>query len=254
MARGNAHCRRAARTLARTALALLVVVGALGGLDSRGVVALQDDEAAAVLDDAVQTMAGVTSFHFNLTTPRGESLFMENLELAGLEGDVQRPDQFRAEVTAKASIIEVTVKVVGIGTTLWVTDPMATEETFVELDLNDAATDDAPPLADLLNPDRLLLAAVDQIEEPSVIGMVDIDGVATTRIDGIVDLSEVQAGTPVPGLQLNTPFPISIWVDADGFVRRLELDGPLTDAESRNVIRRLDLTAYNDPVTIEPPV
>lgn len=241
------------RQIVRAALLALAVVPLLTATEARPLAAQED--AAALLAQSAETMADLDSFHFELTTPRGQTLFMENLELAGLEGDVARPDRFRATATAKAAIIEVSVDVVGIGTRLWVTDPTAEEERYVELDAAAAAGADGAALTDLLNPDRVLLEAVALIDAPAIGGEDEIDGEETTRIDGTVDLSRIASmATPVPGLRTDQPFPISVWIDAEGRVRRLEMDGPLTTAESPDVVRRLDLSAFDEPVAIEPPV
>lgn len=238
------------------ALAAMLVVPLV--LGTAPAAATAQDDATALLGRAAETMAGLDAFHFELSTPRGQTLFMENLELAGLEGDVQRPDSFRASVTARAAIVELSVRVVGIGTRLWVTNPMSQDEAFQEIDLGQSATEggmDGAGLVDLLNPDRVLLQAVERIENPTIVGEDEIDGVAVTRVDGTVDLSRIQAdGTPVPGLLTDDPLPVSIWIDEAGRVIRLELDGPLTAAESPDVLRRLDLSAFDEPVDIQPPV
>lgn len=236
-------------------VAMLVVPQMLGSAPAA--VTAQDD-ATALLGRAAETMADLNAFHFELSTPRGQTLFMENLELAGLEGDVQRPDSFRANVTARAAIVELSVRVVGIGTRLWVTNPMSQDEAFQEIDLGQSATEggmDGSSLVDLLNPDRVLLQAVERIENPTVAGEDEIDDVAVTRVDGTVDLAQIQSdGTPVPGLLTDDPLPVSIWIDEAGRVIRLELDGPLTAAEPTDVLRRLDLSAFDEPVDIQPPV
>ena len=216
--------------------------------------AAQDEDAAALLDRAAATMAALDAFHFSLTTPRGQTLFMENLELAGIEGDVQRPDRFRATATAKAAIIELDVKIVGIGTRLWVTDPTAQEEQYIEFDAAQTGGAEGGSPIDLLNPDRVLLEAVELIEEPVVAGEDEVDGADTTRIDGTFDLGRLQAlGTPVPGLVTNQALPVSLWIDDQGRVRRLELEGPLTAVEGPDVVRRLDLSAFDEPVDIQAP-
>lgn len=240
----------AARLLALPLLLGLIIVG--GG---RPAVAQDGDGAPELLERAAATMASLESFHFELSTPRGETVFLEGLELAGLEGDVQRPDRFQASATARAAIVELSVDVVGIGTRLWVTDPTQEGQQFQELDLSGEAGEGGASLVDLLNPDRVLLEAVTFIEEPTVAGEDEIDGAPTTRVDGTFDLSRLQAeGTPVPGLRTDRPLPVSIWIDAEGRVRRLELEGPLTTAEMPDVVRRLDLTAFDEPIEIEPPV
>ncbi|MDP9365152.1 MAG: LppX_LprAFG lipoprotein [Chloroflexota bacterium] len=238
-------------------LALVAVCLLLPGASAAS--SRQDDaEANDLLQRAAETMAGLDSFHFELSTPRGQTLFMENLELAGLGGDVQRPDRFRANVAARAAIVELSVRVVGIGTRLWVTNPMSQDEAFQEIDLGQGTADggtDGAALVDLLNPDRILLQAVERIDEPTVVGEDEIDGTTVTRVDGTVDLSQIRAdGTPVPGLLTDDPLPVSIWIDDAGRVVRLELDGPLTTAEPPDVLRRLDLSAFDEPIDIQPPV
>ena len=239
------------RAFAGTILPLLCLVAPLVATPAPS--SAQDTaEATELLEHATTTIAGVASFHFKLTTPRGQTRFMENFELTGIEGDVQRPDRFRATITAKAAIIELTVKVVGVGTQLWVTDPMSQEERYVEIDLHQGQGASA---AALLNPDRVLLAALHFIENPTVAGEDEIDGVETTRIAGTFDLARVApSGTPVPGLQLQDPLLVSFWIDDAGHLRRLELDGPLTTDEPPDVRRRLDLSAFDEPVDIQPPV
>src|SRR5690606_5221743 len=73
------------------------------------------EDVTAVITRAAERMAKVQSFHFTVTTPRGKTQITEQIELAGVEGDIQRPDRFRASFTAKAAVVTLTVKVVGIG-------------------------------------------------------------------------------------------------------------------------------------------
>ena len=123
-------CRATHRGLPCVILVLLAVLA----LAPAGAVA-QDDDATALLERAAETMAGLDSFHFELSTPRGRTLLLENIELVGLEGDVQRPDRFRASATGRAAIVELSVDVVGVGTRLWVTNPLGGAEQFEEIDL-----------------------------------------------------------------------------------------------------------------------
>ncbi len=251
MNRNPTRPRRAAIGALHLVLPLLILLLAAPSTAT----ATQEEDAGALLDRAAAAMAALDSFHFALTTPRGQTLFMENLELAGIVGDVQRPDRFRATVTAKAAIIELDVRIVGIGTRLWITDPTAQDEQYVEFDAADAAGAEGTSPIDLLNPDRVLLEAVDLIKEPVVAGEDEVDGADTTRIDGTFDLARVQAlGTPVPGLAAADDLPVSLWIDDEGRVRRLELEGPLTAVEGPDVVRRLDISAFDEPIDIQPPV
>jgi hypothetical protein len=221
-------------------------------------VAAQED-ARPLLEQAAATMADVTSFHFQMSTPRGRSLILNELELAEFQGDVQRPDRFRAEFKAKAAIIAITFKVIGVGDQLWVTDPMSEDEAWIQVDAGNVAE---VALPDILNPDRLLQAAVEVIQDPKIVGEEEIDGVKTTRVEGTFDPRVANqrvtefAGTPVPELSSltgDTPIPVVIWIDETNHIRRVEFQGPLTAADEGDVIRRFDLTKIDEPVDIQPP-
>lgn len=218
----------------------------------------EDAEAVALLRQAAEAMAALDGFHFELSTPRGQTLLLENIELVRVEGDVQRPDSFRASIGARAAIIDLSLRAVGIGSRIWVTNPLSEDDAFQELDLGqgiDGSEMDGATLVDLLNPDRILLQAVEQIQDPTIVGQDEIDGTDVTRVDGTVDLSRLEAdGTPIPGLRTEAPLPVTIWIDDVGRVVRLELEGPLTAAEPLDVVRRLDLSRFDEPIDIQPPL
>lgn len=247
------------RLTRRSALALGAALLASPIL-SRGVGA-QDpsQDAGPLLQQAATTMAAIQAFHFKMSTPEGRSLIVNEIELSGFEGDVQRPDRFRVEFTAKMAIVSLSVKVVGIGDQLWVTDPMSKEESWIQVGMDDMGPVELPSI---LNPDRLLQAAVSVIEEPKLAGDEEIDDLKTTRIDGTFDPQKVNqqvtelAGTPVPELSNITadqPIPVSIWLDETAHLRRVVFDGPLTAADEGNVVRQFDLTNIDQPVDIQPP-
>jgi hypothetical protein len=157
------------------------------------------------------------------------------------------------------AIVSLSVKVVGIGGQLWVTDPMSRDESWIQVGMDDMGPVELP---DILNPDRLLQAAVSVIEEAKLVGEEEIDDLKTTRIDGTFDPQKVNqqvtelAGTPVPELTSITadqPIPVSLWLDETAYLRRVEFNGPLTAADEGNVVRRFDLTKINEPVDIQPP-
>jgi lipoprotein LprA len=243
--------RRSALALAAASLALQTLPGNVHAQDA-------SQDAGPLPEQAEIAMSVIQSFHFQMSTPEGRSLIVDEIELSGFEGDVQRPDRFYVEFTAKVAFVSLTVKVIGIGQQLWVTDPMAGEESWVQVGLDEGPI----PLPDILNPDRLLQAAVRVIQEPKLAGEEEIDGVKTTRIDGTFDPKQVNqqvaefAGTPVPELSSITsdqPIPVSIWLDDTARLRRVEFDGPLTAADESDVVRRFDLTKVDEPVDIQPP-
>lgn len=223
-------------------------------------------DATAMLVQAAAAMARLKSFHFALSTPQGTTKILEAFELIRLEGDVLRPDRYQATIDATAAGFDVSLEAIGVGDKLWVTDPI-TGGGFVEVPLDSAMGDAGPRLDQIVNPDRLWLAALAVITDPVVVGDNTIEGEPVTRIDGIVDLQRVlgDESTPAAGGAAPTedgglieplldPLPLSVWITTAGYLRRLEVEGPLLTGEAANVVRRLDLTRFDEPVTIEPPV
>jgi hypothetical protein len=241
------------RTIAVVGLAAMMLFSGNATTSAKG------EDATALLTQAATTMAGVQTFQFELSTVQGQSTIFQNLELAGVEGSVQRPDRFQAKITAKVAIIEVTVDVIGIGTHLWVTDQMSRANNYVDVTGECGAVSSvADTIAALINPDRLLLTAVGLVQNPIVDGNEKIDGTETTRITGTVDLSKLeQFATATPefasDLLIFGQMPVTIWIDDSGHVVSLEIEGPLTKDESPDVVRRLDLFDFDQPVTIEEP-
>ena len=242
---------------------LVLVFGAVraAGQTTPAGTAAEDGEAVALLRDAAEAMAEVDSFHFVLSNERGTTALVEGLEVAGAEGDVQRPDRFRATVEASFAGLPLEVQLVGVGSRLWLTNPTGDGESFQEFQVD-------PELLATISPDALLQAAVDAIEEPEVAGEEEIDGDPVTVVDGVVDpvalleTAQERLGAPEGvdataaaeiGAALDEPLFVEIWIDEAGRVRRLDLEGALTAAEEENVVRRLDLSAFDEPVEIDPP-
>jgi lipoprotein LprA len=211
------------------------------------------DDAKSILEHAVKAMAKVKSFHFKLTTEGGTTTVMEGFELNALEGDVVRPDSFQAKATVKVAIISLDVHIIGIGEHVWVTDPRSATGSYIEITGQSGETGNPLTITDLLNPDRLLLQAVDLIQEPKVDGTEKIDDVETTRIKGIFDPTKTGIATPTTDVLTLHPMPVEIWIDGDGLVRRMRLDGPLTTAEAGSIKRILELTKFDEKVEIKAP-
>lgn len=246
-------------------LGLLVVLPAVQMMGSAQASAQDDPDAQALLQQAATAMAGVQSFQFTLSSEKGKTVILDQLELGDVSGAVQRPDRFRATARADvAGLASLNVEVIGIGTRIWVTNPLGEAGgggKYIELDLGSA--EEAQTIVELLNPDQLLLRAIDVLQEPEIRGEDEIDGVNATVIEGTFDPSnalDILAGTPTAtevssetGVNFAGPVPVLVWIDESGLVRRVRIEGPLIEGEATDVVRRLDVTAYNEPVDIQPP-
>jgi hypothetical protein len=211
-------------------------------------------DASAMLTSAAQTMTELQSFHFVLTTVNGTTQFYEGLELSQLEGDVVRPDRFRASAKVHIVIADVDVKLISVGGRVWITDPTSGGDRYI--DVGDMGASGFDPVV-LLNPDRWILPAVDAVNDPVVAGQETINGADSTRIDGTIDLKSTlkMNGTEAPGWIISIPdsMPVSIWIDDENRIVRIRVTGPILQTEAKDLIRQIDFSNFNEPIEIEAP-
>ncbi len=246
------------RVVLQSMLAAAIAPAALSSIRTAGA-----QDAAGLLKQSATAMAAVQSFVFSMKTVQGKTQLFGNLELQDVEGAVQRPDRFKSDITVGASIVSVTVKVIGIGNRVWVTNPMSADQKFVEASGGEGDSS-ADTLSSLLNPDRLFVAAVEAIQNPAIDGTEQIDGVDTTRIKGKVDLSTLPivsaiatpgsgAGRSIAGFIDLGPKMLTAWIDATGLIHRIQVAGAFTSQETPDVIREIDLMNFNEPQDVQAP-
>jgi hypothetical protein len=211
--------------------------------------------AGALLEQTATTMADLESFEFTVTTPVGKTLLSDGIELGAIEGAILRPDRFNARVTISMPFLEFGLEAIGISSEIWVTDPMAGSGQFFHVNLSEAGS--LPPLA-LLNPDALITAVLGALEDTSLAGEESIDDIETTIVTGTIDPGRLASVAPGPVDSMVTslePLGVTLWIDDDHRIVRAELDGPLMASEEGRgrIVRRIDLFAFDEPITIEPP-
>lgn len=241
---------------------LLAGAAALTPVITKQQVRAQDD-VETLLKMAAERMAALVSFHFAMETIDGRSTIMENLELTSVSGDVVRPDSFRASVTARLAIVDVTVDIVSIGGRVWVTDPLQSGEVWQQIETGNEGGGGDASFTDLINPDRLFLLAITYIEEPAIEGTEQVNGEDCTVVSGTFVPSRLQdmaspiaeeGPAPDPSsLLADEPVYLTAWIAADGRVFRMEEAGPLTSAESNDVIRRLEFSNFDGDIEITEP-
>jgi hypothetical protein len=249
-------------TSRRTFIGGALAAAAVSALRLPSSIARADDEAQALLDKAAQAMTQLSSFKFLMRNEGGKTMLMNLVELETIEGAVERPDSFLAKATAQVAFMNLDVTIIGIGNDIYVSDPRSTDDSYILVSADDMTGVD---IASVINPDALILRSVDVIEEPEVDGDDKIDDVETTIVSGhftvrkAFDVGGEIIGTPVPEeeagtqLLLDEPLDVSLWIDGDGYVRRVRIIGPILSSDDPGIARRIDLTDLNQPVEIEAP-
>ncbi len=199
----------------------------------------------ALLQQATLAMTSLRSYHFELTYEQGQTVLVRKakLHMKRARGDIERPDRLRATVEAKLGFLSVDVTVVSIQQRVWVDFKGLTGELDIEPDVARV----------LLDPTALLLSAVSTIEEPRILGTGEIDGEPATHVAGIFDPHRMASDVVQSVFSAARPNPIDMWLDDRGRVRRIVQTGPLISSDSDDIVRRLDLSRFNERFAIAPP-
>lgn len=232
-------------------LALLVICAVAGGCSSNknNNAAKASTPAAAstptpqqLLDEATRNTEALKAFHFTLTHENGETPIANGISMRKADGDFVSPDRFKATISGTVGGFTLDAKVINVGDKVWL---QALTPNYQPLSSGVSA-------AQILDPNNGVLKALKAVRNTHYAGTDKINGADMTVIGGTIDAgdltaldSQAQQGKPVNG---------RVWIgNNDHRVYRLRIEGPLNDQEPGNIARQIDLSQFNENVTIEPP-
>ena len=169
-----------------------------------------DPPAATVISRAATALKDVKAFHFKLDHENGATAIPLNLELTAAEGDVVVPDRLKADVTAKAANTTLSVKLIGIGNDIWITNPFNRQWQKLS----------GVSIRDVADPASIVNGVVGALKDTAVAGHDSIDGADCYHLTGSVDSAALAAAfsEAEPGLKLA----VDVWVGSvDSLPRRV---------------------------------
>jgi hypothetical protein len=234
--------------------------GALGRLLGLGVLiwvlhpvaatgANQDGDPVALLVAAADTTLGHPTMHFKMENTEGNTELFTAVRLEKVEGDIEQPDRFKATIEVEAVVADVDIKVVGIGETFWLQNPLQGGDDYERRDID-------PDLLALARPDVIVRAISQIVTDPQVDGPAALDGVGTTVLSGVLDLAqiaEVAPELPAGSVNADKDLDVRIWIDGESLIRQIEITGPFVTQDDGDVVRVIELSRFGEPVEIEPP-
>lgn len=206
-----------------------------------------DADALEVLRTAGQQVLDLETFTFTMETIAGTSTIFPGVELTGVEGSVRRPMDVSATLRVKALMQTMEISAVVVDGDVYVQDPMSGGAW--------QNMGSAPQIATMINPDWLLLAAINLIQDAEITS--ERDGV--TLVEGHISLTdsfgtmEEQDMQQLEQFLSTTPVDVAFWINEENFITQAELYGPIFASESPDVERRIELNDFNEPVEIEAP-
>ncbi len=222
------------------AAALLLLVAACGG-DGGDDEDLDAIDAGAMLERAAERMERVESFRFRLDHENGASAITRGLRMESAEGAVAGTDRLRAEIRASAGPLSVDVEIRILGEEGWITNPLTGRWEREDLSLES-----------FFDPAQGITALVRSASDPRVTRRESIDGVDVYRVDARVASEDL--ALLAPGASSGRTLEASAWVGVDDpIVYRVEVRGAASRSEDDDLVRRLELSDIDAPLTIEAP-
>lgn len=224
-------------------IAVLAFVGCGGGDGGEEATPGPLPPAADVLEGALARIDAMKTFHFRLEHENGASKIPLDLMLDTAEGDVVLPDRLYAKLEAKAGTQPVRVEVIGIGDDGWITNPFNREWQRLP---------SGTTIKDVFDPAQGVRAVATSMEGAKVTGEEEIDGADCYRVEGTVTSDVMEAAAPIaePGLTIT----VRVWVDKeDSSIRRIRLEGRMAPDEPENIVRKLELSEFDESVEVTPP-
>ncbi|MDE2838916.1 MAG: LppX_LprAFG lipoprotein [Chloroflexota bacterium] len=202
--------------------------------------------AEDVRDRAADALRDLSTVHFRVTHEEGGTDIGFSSKLTEAEGDGLFPD--KASLVAKATTAffgdaTVELDVVQYGETTYLRDRIS------------MVWQDLPQGTLAINFVNINGSIADALASIGELGLADggaLQGAPVHKLTGTTPSTSMRG--LVPGAPEGGTLHMEVWIgQEDNLVRKVRLTGPLVDADPPDITRVLELSRFDEPVSIEPP-
>jgi len=228
---------------------LFALVLAFAGLAAPGalrVASAQEvgDPAGDLLLAAATNMLDYDTMTFKLVYEKGSTKLYTGIKMTSAEGAIERPSKLKATVKTKVGFVKVDVKATVIGDQAWVRAVGIAEDYTLPSELSHIIADPVLLLPDLAQ--AVVNPVVTKIETTK-------KGERLIWISGTFDPSLIQDDAVRGYAEGLGQRPVDIALDAEGRIVSVRLAGQFVSQDSKDVVRRLDISGFGEPVEIKEP-
>lgn len=224
-------------------VAMLLTAGLVSAAAPNRVALAQSvgDPAETLLTDAAEKMLAYDTMKFNLHYEKGSTKLYTGIKMTKASGEIQRPGKMRATVQTKVGFVKVNVKATVIG------DKAEVRAVGIEEDYT--LPDD---LAHLISDPVLLLPDIVSAVEDPVVTKVETtkSGEELIWIAGTFDPNLIEDDAVRGYTQRIGTRPVDVAINEDGLIVSVRIAGAFVSQDSKDVVRRLDIYGFGDPVEI----
>lgn len=232
---------RIAKLIAVALLGFAAILGGCGGGDAEEPTGTSEANAAQILAESAARMEQVESFHFEVSHENGSTEIVSGIGMEHAEGDVQGTERMQLEVEASFAGASVETGIV-----------VLPEQSYLQNPLTGGWQEQEIDITDLFDPATGVTGLMRSVEEVELIDQEAVDGVDSYVLEATVPSEELTAfvGNAEAGREVTA----RVWVgEEDDLVRRIDLIGPLAPNDADDIVRRVTLSAFDEPVDISAP-
>ena len=220
-------------------LGALVVAGCSG--DDSGGGDFSDVDAGDLLERSAAKMEEVDTFHFVVEHENGSTQIVAGLGMTRAEGDVQGTERMQLEVDARFAGTNIKSGIVTLPGESYLQNPLTGNWMSQDIDISQ-----------LFDPATGVTGLMREVTDADVIAREEVDGVDSYVLETQVDSGNLKAF--VGNAEAGTEVTARVWIGVDDLlVRRVEIDGPVAPNDAEDIVRRLSLSAFGEPVEITAP-
>ena len=200
--------------------------------------------AQQILTAIQKNFRSVNSFHVTMKVANLGTTSGSQIQIRSADGDVIMPDKVKAQANVLFSGQPVTVKIISIGNSQYLTDPITGQWRVVKGILN-AST--------LTNPDTGIISLSSKLQNVS--GPTDdvINGIPCWRVNGLLDAKYLAFFTG-GGVPAGTKLQTSVCAGkSDGLPYQLSVVGQAAKSDTSQTSRTFNISGYNEHTTITVP-
>ncbi|HET9660494.1 MAG TPA: LppX_LprAFG lipoprotein [Thermomicrobiales bacterium] len=202
------------------------------------------DPAGDLLQAAATKMLEYDTMKFKLVYEKGSTKLYTGIKMTSAEGSIERPSKLKATVKTKVGFVKIDVKATVIGDEAWVRAVGISEDYTLPGELSHIIADPV-----------LLLPDLAQAVRDPVVTKIETTKKGEQRIwiSGTFDPASIQDEAVRGYAEGLGERPVDIALDAEGRIVSVRLAGQFVSQDSKDVVRRLDISGFGEPVEIEKP-
>ena len=200
-------------------------------------------DVASVLEQTGAVMAGLSTFHFRLRHEVGSLAIASGLVLDSVDGDVVRPDRISVTFVGNLGGFALDSSLITIGDASYMSNPLTGQWEEGPISLT--------PLG-FFSPTEGIAAMISQMRDPVL--TVETAPAASYRISGTLPapaLSPLIGSAILPDAFVD----VVLTVASEGsHLIEARLTGRILESDVEGAVRVIELSAFDEPISIEPPL